>query len=94
MKKLYLLAGAYDEGTETIFPFYADYGIEGENKLTEHILYQLDTPNKYESVLRSLGSPKTIDEFWTALSNSFVDGDSKMGWVLRCYDLSDIVDLT
>jgi len=92
MKKLYLLAGAYDEGVENIFPFYVDSN-EG-NKWVEYVLFQADSPNKYERVLRSLGNPQTVDEFWTALGNSFVDGDSKMGWVLYDYDLSEVMDLT
>ena len=83
---LYLLAGAYDEGVEEIHPFYSDTDIKVMEYVIEH-------PAEYERVLRSLGHPKTYQEFDNALSNSYVDGDSKMGWVLFEYSPNRIVKL-
>lgn len=83
MKQLYVLAGAYDEGTEKILLFYADPS--NEDAIAQYIIDNA-AQSQYNYVLSSLGYPQNTEEFWKALSYSFVDGDSKMGWVLYKYD--------
>jgi len=68
--RAFALTKCFDEGIENIALVIAP-------NWDTAVQYIIDRPEQFESFLFFLKHPRTIDEFMTAMGNSWVDGDSK-----------------